>query len=109
MVDPATKDLITRQAAKTKSSAGQVVDELAKGLMEFKKCKTKDDIENDPRVKELFLGSTHGMTKKWYADLKSGFWSQESETTTISANAIADICFYLNEDVVIDPRPKGER
>tara|TARA_R110002020_G_scaffold157376_1_gene340128 strand:- start:142 stop:348 length:207 start_codon:yes stop_codon:yes gene_type:complete len=32
MVDPATKDLITRQAAKTKSSAGQVVDELASGL-----------------------------------------------------------------------------
>ena len=32
MVDPTTKDLITRQAAKTKSSAGQVVDELAKGL-----------------------------------------------------------------------------
>jgi hypothetical protein len=32
MVDPATRDLITRQAAKKKTSAGQVVDELAKGL-----------------------------------------------------------------------------
>ena len=32
MVDPTTKDLIARQAAKTKSSAGQIVDELAKGL-----------------------------------------------------------------------------
>ena len=32
MVDPATKDLIARQAVKTKSSAGQIVDELAKGL-----------------------------------------------------------------------------
>jgi len=34
MVDPTTKDLITRQAAKTKSSAGQVVDELAKRLID---------------------------------------------------------------------------
>jgi hypothetical protein len=32
MVDPTTKDLITRQAAKKKTSAGQIVDELAKGL-----------------------------------------------------------------------------
>ena len=32
MVDPTTRDLITRQAAKSKSSAGQVVDELAKRL-----------------------------------------------------------------------------
>jgi hypothetical protein len=32
MVDPTTRDLITRQAAKTKLSAGQVVDELAKRL-----------------------------------------------------------------------------
>ena len=32
MVDPATKDLITRQATKKKTSAGQIVDELAKGL-----------------------------------------------------------------------------
>ncbi len=32
MIDPATKDLITRQAAKKKLSAGQIVDELASGL-----------------------------------------------------------------------------
>lgn len=32
MVDPTTKDLITRQASKKKTSAGQIVDELAKGL-----------------------------------------------------------------------------
>ena len=32
MVDPTTRDLITRQAAKSKLSAGQVVDELAKRL-----------------------------------------------------------------------------
>tara|TARA_R110002167_G_scaffold52044_1_gene150599 strand:- start:3765 stop:3968 length:204 start_codon:yes stop_codon:yes gene_type:complete len=32
MVDPATKDRIKRAALKTKSSAGQIVDELAKGL-----------------------------------------------------------------------------
>ena len=32
MVDPATRDLITRHAAKKKTSAGQIVDELAKGL-----------------------------------------------------------------------------
>ena len=32
MIDPATRDLITRQAAKKKTSAGQIVDELAKGL-----------------------------------------------------------------------------
>tara|TARA_R110002020_G_scaffold6877_1_gene29124 strand:+ start:1097 stop:1300 length:204 start_codon:yes stop_codon:yes gene_type:complete len=32
MVDPATKDRIARHALKKKLSAGQVVDELAKGL-----------------------------------------------------------------------------
>ena len=32
MVDPATKDRITRQALKKKLSAGQIVDELASKL-----------------------------------------------------------------------------
>lgn len=75
----------------------------------MKKVRNKNDIKNDPRVKELYRGSTHGMIRAWYVDLKDGYWSKECGTTSLSCNSIADACWYLNNDVETDPRPKSER
>lgn len=77
--------------------------------MNYKKCRTKRDIKNDPRVNDFYRGSTHGLIFKWYAELKNGFWSSESETTSIRSNTIGELCFLLNEDVAVDPRPESER
>ena len=75
----------------------------------MKKVRTKKDIENDPRVDELIRGAEHGMINAWYIYLQAGYWSQEGETTMLSCSSIADACWFLNNDVEIDPRPKNER
>ena len=75
----------------------------------MKKVRTKNDIKTDPRVHELFRGSTHGMSNAWYVDLNAGYWSKEGETTSLSCVSIEHACWYLNNDVETDPRPKSER
>ena len=80
----------------------------------FKKCRTKADIEKDPRIVELFweedsLLPISKSQSKWRAELSKGFWCMKTECTYIRANTFKELCELLNCNVVIDPGRSEEK
>ena len=68
-------------------------------MAKFKKCRTKKDIENDPRVDEIWH-ENEGFERdsSWWCYLKPGWQAYGNQQHSIHEETIKDVCSVL-EDV----------
>ena len=59
--------------------------------MKYRKARTRKDVENDPRVKEIWNEGEDG----WWAYLHPG-WIWDGELHCIHEDTIKDVCDALN-------------